>query len=125
MVSPQTGIFALGDSAHAFFEFSLKPGEDAAAALTALVSIREPRSTVGGANRVIGVRPSLWRKLAPADAPAEVHDFDAPITGAGGYSMPATQADIWVWFSAASYDVTFDMGKAAVLALRSYAQLVR
>jgi putative iron-dependent peroxidase len=125
MMSPQAGIFALGDAAHAFFEFALHPGADAGTALTALVSIREPRSTVGGANRVIGVRPSLWHKLAGAQAPADVHDFDAPVSGAGGYSMPATQADIWVWFSAASYDVAFDMGKAAVRGLRPYAQMVR
>lgn len=125
MESPQAGIFALGDAAHAFFEFTLKKGADAAAALRALVSVREPRSTVGGANRVIGIRPSLWRTLSPEDLPADVRDFAAPLKGAAGYSMPATQADIWVWFSAASYDVTFDMGLAAVDVLARYADLAR
>ena len=125
MDSPQAGIFSLGDAAHAFFEFSLKPGADPAAAATALVSVREPRSTVGGANRVIGFRPSLWRRLAAADMPADVHDFESPVQGAGGYSMPATQADVWVWFSAASYDVTFDMGKAAAELLEPFATLER
>lgn len=125
MESPQAGIFAMGDAAHAFFEFSLKSDADAAAAATALVSVREPRSTVGGANRVIGFRPSLWQRIARADAPAWLRDFEKPIVGAGGYSMPATQADIWVWFSAASYDVAFDMGKEAIEALEPFARMER
>ncbi|MGH7684068.1 MAG: Dyp-type peroxidase, partial [Vulcanimicrobiaceae bacterium] len=73
MDTPQAGIFALGDSAHGFFEFTLQRGADVAAAATALVSVREPRSTVGGANRVVGFRPSLWKKLAPNAAPSDVH----------------------------------------------------
>jgi porphyrinogen peroxidase len=125
MKTPQGGIFALGDAAHGFFEFSLRPGADPATAVTALVAVREPRATVGGANRVIGVRPSLWRALSPDDASELVHDFDRPIEGSDGYSMPATQADIWVWFSAASYDIVFDMGTEAVAVLAPYAELVR
>ncbi len=124
MDTPQAGIFALGDSAHGFFEFTLRPAADPAAAARALVAVREPRSTVGGANRVIGFRPSLWKQLAPQQA-ADVRDFDAPIRGADGFTMPATQADIWVWFSAASYDVVFDMGKAAIESLAPYATLER
>jgi putative iron-dependent peroxidase len=125
METPQTGIFALGDTAHGFFEFSLRAGADASAALTALVSVREPRATVGGANRVLGFRPSLWLKLAPNDAPQDVHDFDLPIEGPGDYRMPATQVDIWAWFSAGSYDTVFDMGQEAVETLDPYARLER
>jgi porphyrinogen peroxidase len=125
METPQTGIFALGDTSHGFFEFSLRSGVDAQAALRSLVSVHEPRATVGGANRVIGFRPSLWLKLAPNDAPQDVHDFDRPIEGPGGYSMPATQADVWVWFSAASYSIVFDMGEDAVRTLAPYAKLER
>jgi len=124
METAQTGIFALGDAAHGFFEFSLKPGADIAAATTALVAVREPRSTVGGANRVLGFRPSLWSKVAPADTPPNVRDFDE-IRGAGGYRMPETQADIWAWFSAASYDVVFDMGTEAIASIARYADLSR
>jgi putative iron-dependent peroxidase len=125
METPQTGIFALGDTAHGFFEFSLRAGADASAALAALVSLREPRVTVGGTNCVLGFRPSLWLKLAPNDAPQEVHDFDHPIEGPGGYRMPATQTDIWAWFSAGSYDIVFDIGEKAVEALAPYAMLER
>jgi porphyrinogen peroxidase len=125
MQTPQTGIFALGDAAHGLFEFSLRAGADVEAAVSALVSVREPRATVGGANRVLGFRPSLWRKLAPKDAPLDAHDFEEPIKGSGGYSMPATQADIWAWFSAANYDTVFDMGRGAIESLAPYAGLER
>ena len=125
MTTPQMGIFALGDTAHGFFEFSLCTGADASAALNALVSLHEPRATVGGANRVLGFRPSLWQRLAPNDASPDIHDFDAPIVGPDGYCMPATQADIWVWFSASSYSIVFDMGKEAVKTLAPYATFDR
>jgi porphyrinogen peroxidase len=123
--TPQTGIFALGDAAHGFFEFTLEADVDAGAALRALISLREPRATVGGANRVIGFRPSLWSRVAPNDASPDSHDFDRAIEGANGYSMPATQADIWVWFSAGAYDTVFDMGLKAVETLAPYATLER
>jgi putative iron-dependent peroxidase len=125
METPQTGIFALGDAAHGLFEFSLIAGTDAAVALTALLSLREPRATVGGANHVLGIRPSLWRTLSPNEAPQDAHDFDRPIEGPGGYTMPATQADIWAWYSAASYDTVFDMGRGAIEVLAPYATLER
>ena len=125
MVTGQVGIFALGDAAHGFFEFTIRAGRDPAELASAIESVKEPRSTVGGVNRVIGFRPSLWRKLSPQDAPTEVHDFDAEVRGADGYAMPATQADVWVWLAAASYDVVFDLGKEAVEALSEHAKLAR
>ena len=125
MVTGQTGIFALGDSAHGFFEFAMRPGVDPQVLASTVESVREPRSTVGGVNRVIGFRPSLWRTLSPHDAPAGVHDFEREITGTDGYAMPATQADLWIWLAAASYDVVFDLGKAAVASLAGCADLVR
>ncbi|HTA37441.1 MAG TPA: Dyp-type peroxidase [Candidatus Acidoferrales bacterium] len=125
METPQAGIFALGDTSHGFFEFSLRAGADARAALQLLVSLHEPRATVGGANRMLGFRPALWRELAPNDAPQNVHDFDRPIEGPDGYSMPATQADVWLWLSAASYSIVFDMGEEAIKTLAPYATLAR
>src|SRR5579872_4357962 len=125
METPQVGIFSLGEAAHGFFEFILRPEADPQKTVTRLVSVREPRSTVGGVNRVIGVRPSLWRALSPGDAPAQLHDYERPIQGPDGFTMPATQADLWVWFAAASYDVVFDLGKDAVRALTPFATLAR
>jgi putative iron-dependent peroxidase len=125
MITGQIGIFALGDSAHGFFEFSLLPGADAQAFASAIEAVKEPRSTTGGVNRVIGFRPSLWERLAPDDVPANVNDFDREIHGPDDYVMPATQADAWIWFAAASYDIVFDLGQEAVTCAAPFATLVR
>ena len=125
MHTPQAGIFSMGDAAHGFFEFSLWPGSDPAKAAAALASIQLQRQTIGGANCVIGFRPSLWAKLSPGEVPAGITDFEKPLEGAAGYSMPATQADIWLWYSSAGYDTIFDLGTAAVRALGRFAKLER
>ena len=125
MISGQTGIFAIGDAAHGFFEFVLRPGAEAGAFVRAVAGLRPPRTTVGGVNLVVGFRPELWRAVAPADAPPGVAGFNDDLRGTGGYTMPATQADLWVWFSAAAYDIVFDLGKATIEALAPLAELVR
>ena len=125
MITGQTGIFALGDAAHGFFEFALRDGAAAEALVKAVADLRPPRTTVGGVNVVVGFRPELWRIVAPQDAPAGVHGFDEPLRGAGGYSMPTTQADLWIWYAAAAYDIVFDLGSATVDALAPHATLVR
>jgi putative iron-dependent peroxidase len=125
MATPQTGIFALGDAAHIYLEFTVKPGTDAEALVRTVVAIHEPRTTVGGVNAVIGFRPELWRAVAPDDAPAELSGFDAPLAGAAGYSMPATQADLWLWIAGSSYDVVFDMGAEAIAKLAGVATPIR
>ncbi|MBV8580579.1 MAG: Dyp-type peroxidase [Candidatus Eremiobacteraeota bacterium] len=125
MLTGQTGIFALGDASHGFFEFALRPGADVGALVKAVADLRPPHTTVGGVNLVVGLRPDLWRTVAPDDAPSGVHGFETELRGAGGYTMPATQADLFVWFAAAAYDIVFDMGVAAVAALGPHATLVR
>ncbi|MDB5071967.1 MAG: Dyp-type peroxidase family protein [Candidatus Eremiobacteraeota bacterium] len=125
MVTGQTGIFALGDAAHGFFEFVLREGAPADAFVKAVADLRPPHTTVGGVNLVVGFRPELWRSVAPDDAPEGVHGFDAELRGADGFSMPATQADLWVWYAAAAYDIVFDLGKATIEALAPFAILVR
>ena len=125
MISGQPGIFAIGDAAHGFFEFALRPGADASAFVNAVSALRPPRTTVGGVNLVVGFRPELWRVVAPSDAPAVVTGFNDVVRGADGYTMPATQADLWVWFSAAAYDIVFDLGKATIEALEPHATLAR
>jgi hypothetical protein len=88
MKSPQAGIFALGDIAHGFFEFSLRAGADAHAALNALVSVHEPRATVGGANRVIRFRPTSTEYLEIlgfASAVERDHDSPSAVGLSGGH----------------------------------------
>jgi putative iron-dependent peroxidase len=125
MATPQTGIFALGDAAHIYLEFSVPPGTDAERFVREVVSIHEPRTTVGGVNIVIGFRPELWRSVAPNDTPAKLTGFNEPLAGSAGYSMPATQADLWLWIAGASYDVVFDLARDAVAKLAPYAKIER
>ena len=125
MSTPQTGIFALGDAAHIYLEFTITAGTAPEALVRKVVSIHEPRTTVGGVNFVIGFRPEIWRAVAAGDAPAELRSFDAPLAGAEGYSMPATQADLWLWFAGASYDVVFDLAREAIATLATCATVTR
>ena len=41
MATPQTGIFALGTTSHAYLEFDLRPGADAADKLAAWEALRK------------------------------------------------------------------------------------
>jgi len=119
MRNPQGGIFALGTSSHAYLE--LDGASDGLALVHAVASLREPRTTMGGVNLVAGFRPELWARIVPDDAPAELTDFDAPLTGTDGFTMPATQHDAVLWLSGSAYDVVFDTARAAIAALAGVA----
>jgi putative iron-dependent peroxidase len=125
MAMPQTGIFALGDSAHIYLEFTKSAGVETATFVQTVIDIHEPRSTVGGVNIVIGFRPDLWREIDAGGLPADLRGFDAPIAGIEGFVMPATQADLFVWVAGASYDVCFDLGRDAIAKLAPVAALAR
>jgi len=123
MTTPQGGIFALGTASHAYLEFDAVSAEAAPKLLTAIASLREPRTTMGGVNLVAGFRPELWRRVVPDDAPANVEGFNRDITGAGGYVMPATQHDAVMWISGSAYDVVFDMAREVIAALNALASV--
>jgi putative iron-dependent peroxidase len=114
MYTPQAGIFALGTSSHAYLEFDILVAKKATEFASAISSIREPRTTTGGVNFVIGFRPELWRTLVPEDAPPGVEGFNHAILGTEGFVMPATQHDAVVWLSGSAYDVLFDMARSVV-----------
>jgi putative iron-dependent peroxidase len=69
---------------------------------------------MGGVNLVAGFRPELWREVVPDDAPAGLAGFDAPLAGADGFAMPATQHDAVLWLSGSAYDVIFDVSRMAI-----------
>ncbi|HLH04607.1 MAG TPA: Dyp-type peroxidase [Bryobacteraceae bacterium] len=123
MNTPQAGIFALGTSSHAYLEFDILHPAQRREFVSTLSSVREPRTTTGGVNFVIGFRPELWREVAPEDAPADVEGFNRPIQGKDGFSMPATQHDALLWLSGSAYDVLFDMARSVIKDLASEASL--
>ena len=76
-----------------------------------IADIREPRTTTGGVNFVIGFRPELWSGLVPGDMPTGVEGFNKENQGVEGFVMPSTQHDALVWMSGSAYDVIFDMAR--------------
>jgi porphyrinogen peroxidase len=123
VTNPQSGIFALGTASHAYLEFELLQGQEQMDLVTAIASLREPRTTMGGVNLVAGFRPSLWRRVAPEDAPGDVEDFGEDLVGADGYVMPATQHDAVLWLSGSAYDVIFDVAREAIAELAGLASV--
>jgi putative iron-dependent peroxidase len=121
---PQSGIFALGTASHAYLELDAHERTFAPALVSALASLREPRTTMGGVNLVVGFRPELWRELVPDDAPAGVEGFNRELRGDDGYAMPATQHDAVLWLSGSAYDVIFDTARETMSALSAIASVV-
>ncbi len=121
MRTPQSGIFALGTSSHAYLEFDLQPGANPRDLVTAMAGLREPRTTIGGINLVSGFRPELWRAVASDGIPRDFVGFNEDIRGAEGYVMPATQHDAVLWLSGSAYDVVFDESRQAIAALAGVA----
>jgi putative iron-dependent peroxidase len=125
MYTPQAGIFALGTSSHAYLEFDLLEAKKSKTFASKVSAIREPRTTTGGVNFVIGFRPELWCEIAQADAPSGVTGFNKEIQGAEGFVMPSTQHDALVWLSGSAYDIVFDMARAVVQDLAGLASLAQ
>jgi porphyrinogen peroxidase len=123
MYTPQAGIFALGTSSHAYLEFDLLHAKKRMAFASTISAIREPRTTTGGVNFVIGFRPELWRDIVPNDAPPGLEGFNHEIRGTDGFVMPNTQHDALVWLSGSAYDVVFDMARSVVRNLAGQASL--
>jgi porphyrinogen peroxidase len=123
MYTPQAGIFALGTSSHAYLEFDILDAKECKEFASAISGIREPRTTTGGVNFVIGFRPELWREMVPEDAPPDLEGFNHEIRGTDGFVMPSTQHDAVVWLSGSAYDVIFDMARSVVRDLAGKASL--
>jgi putative iron-dependent peroxidase len=123
MKTPQSGIFALGTASHAYLEFDLLEGQNPQALVTAISSLREPRTTMGGVNLVSGFRPELWSKTVSEDAPAGIEGFNRSVIGKDGFTMPATQHDAVLWLSGSSYDVIFDVAHQIIAELKILASV--
>jgi putative iron-dependent peroxidase len=113
----QNGIFALGTGSHSYLEFDLHARGDPLTLVQVMADLEEPRMTTGGVNLVVGFRPSLWVRVAPEEMPAGVTDFEQDVRGVNGYTMPATQHDLWVWVAGHAYRKVFDVTREAIAAL--------
>ena len=118
----QPGIFALGTTDHAYLE--LDRTGDVTELVTAVAGILAGLPTTGGTDVVVGVRPSLWRQVAPAgDVPDGVQDWTEDIVGPDGFTMPATPHDVWVWIAGGDRGVVFDAAAGVIDALAPVARI--
>ena len=51
--------------------------------------------------------------------------FNDTMPGSEGFTMPATQSDLWLWIAGASYDGVFDLGREAIAKLGGMATMDR
>jgi porphyrinogen peroxidase len=123
MSTPQTGIFALGTASTAYLEFDACEPAAAPGLVAHIASLREPRTTMGGVNLVVGFRPELWREVFPGAAPGGIEGFNADLVGPDGYRMPATQHDAVLWISGIAYDVVFDVARDSIATLAAVASV--
>lgn len=123
MKTPQAGIFALGTASHTYLEFDVLDHCHGERLIAAISALREPRTTIGGVNLVVGFRPELWNKVAADHVPAGVQGFNAEIVGKDGFVMPATQHDAVLWLSGSAYDVLFDAAHGAIAAVKELASV--
>ncbi len=114
---------ALGTAAHAYVEFDVLDQDYGEKLVAEISALREPRTTIGGANLVVGFRPELWNKAAPDHALAGVHGFNREIVGKDGFVMPARQHDAVLWLSGSAYDVLFDVAHRAIAELKELASV--
>jgi putative iron-dependent peroxidase len=124
-VTPQTGIFALGTPEHCYLELDLEPAARSADLVRAVAALTGPLSTTGGVNLVVGFRPELWAEVAPGQAPPDAAGFTDPVHGPGGFQMPATQADAWVWVAGGDRTAVFDNSRAVIAGLSGTAAVAR
>jgi porphyrinogen peroxidase len=125
-VTPQTGIFSLGTTDHCYLEFDLHDGAEPRAAIAAAADLVSTLSTTAGVNLVVGVRPSVWSSIAAADdVPVGAEDWSADLVGPDGFTMPATQHDLWLWIAGGSRTAVFDSGRMAIDAMEPSAALAK
>ncbi len=121
-VQPQPGIFASGASEHCYVEFDLLDGADPLALVVALAELHGPETPLVATSCVVGVRPEVWARVAPDDAPPNVRSFERIV--ADEYAMPATQHDAWLWIAGSRRDTVFDAALAAIRHVASVAGAV-
>jgi putative iron-dependent peroxidase len=119
----QPGIFGLGTPEHCYLELDLEPGVTAEQLVRGITGLTGPLSTTGGVNMVVGFRPELWAEASPADAPADAAGWTEDLVGAGGYRMPATQHDAWVWVAGGDRTAVFDNSRTVLDELAGVARV--
>jgi putative iron-dependent peroxidase len=125
-MTTQPGVLALGTSEHVYLELDLVERSGAPRVLAGIAGLVKDLSTTSGVNAVVGVRPSLWQRLAgTSEVPSGAADWTEDLVGPDGFAMPATQHDLWLWISAGNRTAAFDTGRTALARLDNTTRLCR
>jgi putative iron-dependent peroxidase len=114
VATAQVGIFGSGTVEHFYAELDLRHGASPPALVASLATLIGPTTTVRGVNTVVGVRPELWAQVSPDAALPDTVGFDDDVVGVGGFRMPGTQHDAWMWIAGGARDIVFDAGVDAL-----------
>jgi putative iron-dependent peroxidase len=116
-MTAQPGIFALGTTDHLYVRGDLAPGTTVSDVVASVLRVVDDLSTTSGSNLVVGFRPELWPGLAER-RPDDARGFETAVVGPDGFTHPATQCDVWLWFAAGSRSAAFDACAGVLRPLR-------
>ena len=118
MARPQPGIFAHGTRAHRHIEYDLRPGVTPATALAHLATLRQPSTSAGGANIVVGFGPAFWHAATAAAAAAAATPaaitVATPPTGLRDLAVAGVEStahDLWFWIHGTDDGTLFDVAR--------------
>ncbi len=106
-----------------FLEFRIQKKADPRDAVEAICNIEEIHSSIAGINCAIGIRPTIWRTLAPNGIPQVMFDFTSSVNADDCFVILATQRDIWIWISSQSIGQVFDAAVLTINRLEGLAEL--
>ena len=106
----QPGILALGTASSCHLELDRLPRVEDAELVRSVASLEAS----AGVELVVGFRPETWAAIE--DGPRAT-SFTSPVIGPDGFTMPATQHDVWLWVAGPAPDVVFDAAVALVASL--------
>lgn len=112
---PQPGLFTEETAQHLHVEWTLPARAAADEVVGAVAAARRATAYLRSPNTVWGFDPVLWRRLAPADCPANVE----PFRGVG--TAPATQRSVWLWVHGNDWAKVWRSGRDAHAALAAVA----
>lgn len=120
MNTPQQGIFIEGTNAFTYLEYKINFSgnvDDIKKALLKIHNLNAEHVSI-----IICFGKQVLEKINPNWSPENFADFKN-ISGQTGYSMPATQRDLFFWVNSIQKDVNFDVARAIHNALKSMATL--
>lgn len=120
MGRPQKGIFIEGTKAFNYLEYSLDFSSNPGDLKAAIGNINKLNNNEISIVNCFGKK--AWQWINPAWSPDGFTDY-LEVKGSSGYSMPATQRDLFFWVNSDKKDSNFDTARTIEKALKNIATL--